>query len=356
MISQEAAGAKLIRTNNNMDAIRYVMAFTVLVSHFNDLTASSLFVLLRMDLVVAMFFTLSGFLVFDSYHRRPSLRRYITSRARRILPPYFFIVLACAFGFAAISTLSPGEYFTSWHWWRYTLANLGFMNFIEPTLPGVFTGGQMVQPYVDGSLWTMKVEWFLYLSVPVVSYIIYKMRSVPHARNLAIFVIVIMSIAYRYGFNLLHDYTGKHIYSILARQFFGQMSFFYIGALLRIYLREFLSYKWIFGVLIVIGCAASFIFYDAFIFITPFAFSGLVIWLSMVGRWGHFLSRHDNVSYDVYLYHFPVIQLGVYFGIRNLDPLLGVAIAAVVTLLLSFASWNFIGRRFINKGKLHSGS
>ena len=82
----------------------------------------------------------------------------------------------------------------------------------------------------------------------------------------------------------------------------------------------------------------------------------MVIWLSMVGRWGHFLSRHDNVSYDVYLYHFPVIQLGVYFGIRNLDPLLGVAIAAVVTLLLSFASWNFIGHRFINKGKLHSGS
>jgi peptidoglycan/LPS O-acetylase OafA/YrhL len=90
---------------------------------------------------------------------------------------------------------------------------------------------------------------------------------------------------------------------------------------------------------------------ESILIIKPVAESTLVIWVSMIGRWGHWFSRHDNVSYDMYLFHFPIIQLAVLLGAPALGkwPTFLICLAAVI--LLSFLSWNLIGKPFMKVKK-----
>ncbi len=128
---------KLKRTGNNMDAIRYVLAFAVVVEHFNYLCGADIPFPIPASTGVGGFFALSGFLIYRNFEKRPGLRHYIAARARRILPPYLFIVLLCAFLLAAVSSLPAARYFTDPQWWRYLVSNALFLNFLEPSLPGV---------------------------------------------------------------------------------------------------------------------------------------------------------------------------------------------------------------------------
>jgi len=117
------------------------------------------------------FFAISGFLMFPSYEKKPYTKQYLKRRAKRILPPYFLIVVSAAIGLVAVSSLSSTEYFTSAGFWKYTAANLSFMNFLQPSLPGVFTEATNTMDAVNGSLWTMKGEVACYLTVPVIFHI-----------------------------------------------------------------------------------------------------------------------------------------------------------------------------------------
>lgn len=148
--------------------VRYILALIVLIVHFGELTGCAITLppLFTSANAVGGFFGLSGFVIYRSYQRNTDTLHYIGRRALRILPAYFGTVLFFAFALVLISSLSANMYFTSTHFWKYLIANLGFVNFVEPTLPGVFSNYEL--PAVNGSLWTMKVEWALYLSLPCV--------------------------------------------------------------------------------------------------------------------------------------------------------------------------------------------
>jgi peptidoglycan/LPS O-acetylase OafA/YrhL len=108
---------------------------------------------------VHSFFVVSGFLIFMSYERSRSLGSYFAKRFRRIAPGYIAVIVLSFLFLSLISTLPLQEYFTSPESIKFLLANLSTLNFLHPTLPGVFED----HPYnaVDGALWTIKVEIFL---------------------------------------------------------------------------------------------------------------------------------------------------------------------------------------------------
>ena len=335
---------RFIRTNNKMDTVRYIMAFSVIVAHFNELLGFAIPWPISSGTGVGGFFALSGFLIYRSWERRPRLGPYLRNRALRILPPYFLVVLLCAFGLVAISSLSAREYFLSPQWLKYLFANLSFLNFLEPSLPGVFEGGQYASPAVNGALWTMKVEWCLYLSVPVVAYVVSKVR-IRRRHTLVFSMIILLSVAWSVFFLWRYAATEREIYAILGRQFFGQLSFFYIGALAALNLERLLRYKWwVLGVLLAgVALMQTGIYVRAALW--PAVDGLLVIWVSMVGRWGRHFTRHDNVSYDMYLFHFPILQLCVYFGLPELGVVVSFVVALLATVVLSLLSWNLVGKR-----------
>lgn len=318
---------------NNMGVVRYLLALGVVVAHYNLLAGANYFFPIMSYDAVGGFFAISGFLVYGSYLRRKEsderhyILDYVKSRALRILPAYFATVFFFAVVLVAVSNLSVGEYFGSWHFWRYLGANLSFANFIEPTLPGVFEGLKMEA--VNGSLWTMKVEWMLYLSVPVTAWLVTKM----HNRSTAVLVaIYLISAAWCVLFYNLYESSGRQVYEILGRQFFGQLCYFYSGVLIYYWYDELMHRRWLMtGVAVLCYLSVYFLDFGLGLVLRPFGLSYLLVMMSMTGRWGTWEGKRDNVSYNMYLLHWPLIQVMVYFG---LPAVMGNGMAFFVMLVI----------------------
>lgn len=326
----------------NMDLVRYVLALAVVVAHFNLVFGSNYFWPLSSGTAVGAFFGLSGFLVYGSYLRRPSFWPYLKSRMRRIMPSYYFVVMGCALGLSLLSSLPASEYFTSGQFWKYLLSNACFMNFIEPDLPGVFQDNTM--SCVNGSLWTLKVEWMLYLSVPLFFWLVKRFKwNIIYAVS-AIFV---LSVAYRVGMQHAYETTGREIFHTLSYQFGGQLVYFYSGVLYYHMLDTIKRHK---VVCLLIGAALCLAYFSlawlpesiatqslgALLF--PAGIVLICVVLSVCKSLGQWIAQLGNCSYEIYLFHFPILQAFFALGLAQHLPLPMVFSICIVTVfLISFA-------------------
>ncbi len=317
----------------NMDIMRYILAIAVLIAHINFLTGSRIPFPLSSYEAVGGFFAISGFLMYPNYTRHNNLLRYTRQRARRILPPYIFIVIAAAIVFSAISTLSPSEYFSSKGFFEYLGANLSFLNWLQPELPGVFQGPQYISPAVNGSLWTMKVEWCLYFSVPIFVWLQSRMKKL--RKYWLALAVIIISIAYRIVLSYLYFASGNEIYSILRRQIFGQLSFFYAGMLIYFIKDTFVRYPVVFLMLGILLRIMMNISVTCFVILEPFSISFIVLSLSLLPFDIKALRHRNNVSYEMYLFHYPIIQLGIYFGLHTAGMWVMATYSFAATVLLA---------------------
>ena len=127
--------------NNNFDLLRLLFAVTVCLVHsynisgFQQLSLVANF--LSSSVAVKAFFVVSGFLIFMSFERSTSCSSYAKKRIRRIYPAYFTIVVLCAIGLMFFSSENVENYY-SITWVKYVFANLAFLNFLQPSLPGGF--------------------------------------------------------------------------------------------------------------------------------------------------------------------------------------------------------------------------
>jgi len=130
VLVQQPAAAK--RTNN-FDIVRLSLALIVVVSHCCYLSGSPSLagISLRLDPSPAVqgFFAISGYLIFASYERCRTIREYAVHRALRILPGYYLSTVVCLAIAFAVGSHAIG---------KFLLANLTFMNFLHPNIPGVF--------------------------------------------------------------------------------------------------------------------------------------------------------------------------------------------------------------------------
>lgn len=317
----------------NMDLLRYILALAVIIAHTNELAGFNVpFPITSFD-AVGGFFALSGFLMYPSFMKHRNLKKYTLSRARRILPPYFFIVIACAILLACVSTLSAKGYYLSAGFWEYLAANLSFLNWLHPELPGVFQGSEYVGAAVNGSLWTMKVEWCLYFSVPVFVWILSKVRM--RKETLAI-AVIILSILYRLFFSYLYYSTEKQIFNILSRQIFGQLCYFYCGMLVYFFLDRCKRHNLLLGLVGLVCYLISRLDGNLQIVLSPIGLSMLIMSICFLPYDLKLLRHRNNLSYDMYLFHFPLIQLSIYFGINKLGVWGEFSFVLISTILLSF--------------------
>ena len=326
----------LLHNENNLDIVRYYLSFAVLFAHFAELTGSTNYFPTSSYTAVGGFFMLSGFLVFYSYLRSRSIAQYLRRRAQRILPPYIAIVLLCAVCGVFITNLSVGNYFSSSQFWQYLGANLTFANFLQPSLPGVFEG--QVYESVNGSLWTMKVEVLLYLSIPLVAWLM--MRS---SRAWTLVAIYALSYIYKVWMGLMYADTGELIYRIMQRQVGGQLLFFYSGVAILLYFDYFQRYiRVLFPIALAVGIASKYVnWFDA---IEPLCIAIVIIGFAYNCRWFVWMRKYDNIAYDIYLFHYPIIQLVVYWGLPERNIYLALAVVVGMTLSLSLLSWYLIER------------
>lgn len=333
--------------NNNFDLLRMFFAGTVCLVHAVQLSGYEqlrmILSVLSSSVAVKAFFVVSGFLIFMSFERSSSFSSYIQKRIRRIYPAYFFVIVLSAFSLLAVSNLQLGEYF-SFAWIKYLIANLSFLNFIHPSLPGVFESNRLES--VNGALWTLKIEVMFYLTVPL---LVILSRKFSH-----LFVLVsiyLVSFAYSVFMTGEAERTGMAIYTELARQLPGQLSYFLAGALLYYYFAFFERNSWTIFIASMIVLSLNTV--APLSVFEPIALASIVIFAATYLYLGNF-GKYGDFSYGIYIVHFPIIQLMLDRGWFSADPWYFLLVAAALTVLTSVALWHFVEKRFLHRSAHYS--
>jgi peptidoglycan/LPS O-acetylase OafA/YrhL len=337
-------------SRNNLDCLRLILASAVALYHFGGLTKLSVFSVfsehISAHFAIRSFFVISGLLIYRSYLRSSSTASYFEKRARRIYPAYFTVVALAAIALCSLSTLPLSQYFGA-GFWKYLGANLLFLNFLAPSLPGVFTSNSMSP--VNGALWTLKIEVAFYLFVPILHYLCSRLGT-----KKVMLTIFCLSCVWKYGFeyldslansrNLYSSDAPRTIYSELAVQFPAQLVYFSAGVLLLLYFDKLKSH------FLIISCITL------CLFLVDHWFTGErldVFWISgfvfVFGFWCYFgnFSKYGDFSYGVYVVHWPIFQILIALGATRLDPAIFLGVSLSLVGLAALLMWYLVESRFL---------
>jgi peptidoglycan/LPS O-acetylase OafA/YrhL len=325
-------------SENNFDIIRLILAFIVFFVHSYDLSHSndleSLTYFLSSKVAVESFFVISGFLIIMSYERSKTLSSYARKRIRRIYPAYMASLFFFAILLPIIECTSYGVY-TSLSYMKYLAVNAVFLNFITPSIPGVFENNLI--PAVNGAMWTIKIEVMFYVCVPVVAWLCKRSRP-------ALILLLLYIIGFSYSV-LMKNLNWTHA-AILAKQLPGQLQFFASGmALYYFYDKIMASGRLCLGV-VILGFSLHYtgvsdILYPASLALVLcfFAFCLPAINLSKIG----------DLSYGVYIVHFPILQALISLGMFRYSGWGGLLVAIVLVIFGGYLMWHLVEKRFLFK-------
>jgi peptidoglycan/LPS O-acetylase OafA/YrhL len=269
---------------------------------------------------------------------------YFTKRAKRLLPAYVFVILVCAIGLAFISTFTIDAYFHHASFYKYLLANVTFLNFLHPCLPGVFEKNMMCA--INGSLWTIKVEVAFYLIVPILCHFI----SRSNKKMVLLTALYIAGLLYNYALFKVFSHMPGHdgLYFTLTHQLPSLMTYFIAGMALHYFFDDVLKAK---NKLILIALPVFIIeYYWGYQVIRPVALAIIIFYAAYSFKFFNNFGKHGDISYGIYIYHFPVIQLFIYFGVFNFfAPVVAVLILITAVITLAILSWHLLEKRFLKK-------
>jgi peptidoglycan/LPS O-acetylase OafA/YrhL len=273
---------------------------------------------------VALFFTISGFLITLSYLRRPDLMFFLRARFLRLWPALIVVVSIWAFVLGPLfSTVPLHSYFSTKAPYNYFLTNISLFA-PDLFLPGLFATNP-VPYYVNGSLWTIPYEAALYACVAVTGAL--GLLRFPRMTSIAIVVVFVTIV-------LWPMYTGAARAlgaSFLGLQLAGCFGAGSIACLLRRYIPISTG-------LMILVAAASLLLRD-----TPFLWLAViyfVFWFAYVPRLPA-IPRQADLSYGTYLWAFPVQQTIVLVG-HVTSPILLFTITAPLVLTIATISWSYV--------------
>ncbi len=344
---------------NNFDLLRLLAAISVIFSHayliaegtqdrepFYWLTGHQTI----LGVVgVFIFFTMSGFLVTQSFEATGSPIRYAAKRLLRIYPGYIACLLVLAFVLGPLVTSLPlADYFSHPQFRTFLIWNL-MMDPNQNGLPGVAFTGNSVGQVVDGPLWTLPCELLMYALVMLLG-----MARLLTFKALGV-LLALGLVCVGFDTTKSDDLMGSVGWL---------MPFFVAGAALyKLQGTRLFEGKWALaalGGLVVSGMLGGLdLPFPPFILLFPLFGSYLTIWLALTprlpvvpaARWGDF-------SYGLYIYGWPAEQLLAWASGGALGPLALFLGALLLSLVLSALSWHLIEKRALRlkPRSLHSAS
>ena len=283
--------------------------------------------------ILPMFFALSGFLVTGSL-QRVKLHQFVTLRLIRLLPALAVeITLSTLIIGVLVTTLPFSAYIDNPMTWKYFLNIVGYIHY---WLPGVFDSN--IYPKVmNGQLWTIPFEFECYFSLIVLSLI-----SLVKRRRLFVFAV--------FGFCLLATiYTFlTHRGIVLDNHVPGRMLVASFLAAVAIYLyKDNLPLSHLGGVLSLL-VAVILLQYLELCYLAPFPVAYATVWIGLMRLPP---IPFGDLSYGVFLFHFPVEQtlMHVFPGIQ--DWWLLTLITLPLTAVFAWMSWTFVEHPILRRKK-----
>ena len=321
---------------NNFGIVRFTAASLVVYSHSYPLSGHIVDEPLArisgiLDLATAAviaFFVVSGFLIAKSASQSP-LSRFVQARFLRIWPALLATALLSALVLGPIATTLPlRQYFSAKDTWLYAVAIplLDFWRF----LPETFVTNP-VPLAVNGSLWTLQVEIWLYMIMTCLVLTAIKWRRA--AFNC---FAVIAFISYKFFPEQILGWIPRHDEYMTP----GLVGCFILGGLL-FFNAKYVPLNFYLGCVAVlaaiVGMSTS---WFSILFYVAFAY--WIVLLSLhptlyISSWN---SRVDY-SYGIYVFAFPIQQTIVFF-FKPIGPLALFAVAYPLSVALAAILWSFV--------------
>jgi peptidoglycan/LPS O-acetylase OafA/YrhL len=330
---------------NNFDALRLIAAASVVFSHsflIADGTQDHEWLIWLtgnqsiLGLVgVFVFFAISGFLVTQSFEETSDAWRFLAKRALRIFPGLFVATLLSAFVLAPlVTTLWPSAFLGRPEPYEYVLGNT-LLDLSVHELPGVMFVNNPVGLEINGSLWTLRLEFLMYLMVLALGV----SRALTVRTPLLLLVFGLACLHFEMLFPL--EKWGW-FFQLLSG--WGWLVGFFAAGMVLYKLRHTRIFDGRIALLALVGLVLS-VPLRQFILFFPLFGCYLALWLALTPRLPVIpAARFGDLSYGIYIYGWPVEQ-GVVWLLGGRAAwwqvfLLGLPAAAA----LAFLSWHLVER------------
>lgn len=348
-----------LENRNCFDLLRALAAWAVLYSHSYPLLGLKAPQLVTGwdlgNLAVAFFFSISGFLVCQSWGRDPQLLRFATRRALRVLPGLIIALLFTAFVIGpAFTTETFQAYFARSEVWLYMPKALQLA--YTPRLPGVFEHNAFAYQN-NGSLWTLRYEVSMYACLALLGFLLPKQMLKPACATL------LAGFAFGWWLHATGYGSAVAFANGLSSEWFCLLGvFFFAGSCLRLYFNK-----------VPLSLAAAVLMLAASAMVPNPTLTVMVLWvavpyaaIALAYRLPQVLQKLNgsDYSYGIYIYAFPIQQ-----AVAQTLPgaaeqrMLFVALTTAATLACAVLSWHFVEApalamkdRLIRPGRRTSGS
>jgi peptidoglycan/LPS O-acetylase OafA/YrhL len=331
----------LVHQSNSFDLLRLICALLVIYGHSFAITLKgnpggqvdiieTYIGCHSSSIAVYIFFFLSGLLVTNSLLNGRNSLHFIAARFFRIYPALIVLLLVTTFVIGPlISSKSFFDYLSNIAILKYFFGNLFLFSQYE--LPGLFNFNDYPD-IVNGSLWTIKYEFFAYLVIVLM----FKCKLM--TRRIFSMITFFLVLLFCFSNNFLILKENPILYLAL---------FFCIGVTLSLW-RESISVNYnvpiiFFGLWSISDNA---LIRELLLYLTIFSSVLFIFSLNLINK----LKIKIDISYGLYLYGFLVAQiLALYFPYLNISYHQIITIS--VSLVLGYISAIYVENRMIKMGK-----
>lgn len=332
--------------NNNFDLIRLFAALQVVychaISHFR--IPNNFF----SDFIsyfpgVPIFFTISGFLIANSFTRNPNVKSYLRNRSLRIFPALWVCLLITIILLIAFGIINSQNVF-SLSFLSWILGQVTLFQFYTPDLLRAWGVGAP-----NGSLWTITVEYQFYILLPLILWLFnLSNRKIALTSVLILFLISILVSYISKGFDPESLYTKLlgvsvlpylHFFlvGIFAYLFWNRIGKYFNNNNALLWTLTYFTYSFIFSntlKLFALDYSSNF-----FPWVSDFLLAGLILSIAFTkGGIAHKLLNGTDISYGVYIYHMVVINTIISLNIQEYQ----LPIAFTATIIIAFISWKLV--------------
>jgi len=330
---------------NNFDALRLLAAILVIFSHsflIAEGTQSREW-LIRLTgnqcilglTGVFVFFAISGFLVTQSFEQTPNRLHFLTKRALRIFPGLLVATLLSAFVLGPLVTDLPlGAYLSRVEPYQYVVGNT-LLDQTVHELPGVRFVDNPVGLEINGSLWTLRLEFVMYLMVLALGML--RLLTVRTALLLLAFGVACLR------FDMLDEFEKwGWFFQVLSG--WGWLVGFFAAGMILYKLRHTRIFDGRIALLALAGLALS-IPLRQFILLFPVFGCYLALWLALNPRLPVIpAARFGDLSYGLYIYGWPVEEAVMWLSGGRAAWWQVFLVALPAASALAFLSWHLVER------------